>query len=190
MADPRKTRIENFHGLTKEYGNILAVGFGSAAILLISQLISVAPPWPSAIIQISAVYQLLVLIVVAQFFTEKRKSVFDKRIRLFVSGFFAISIIYFAALSVFVYSGPNGDRFVRGLICTQDALALFSDSCPLLSDREISRAGYDGGELWTTTGLMLGRSLFLALWLLLLTSVAFSVATFVQFQRNWKKRGS
>ncbi len=188
MPQPKKNGLDDFYELLKKYGNILAVGLGSAAILLITHLTSASPPWPPAVLQISAIYQLIALIFVHQFFTENSKSVFDRRICSFIIIFVGVSVAYFAANSLLIYSGTNGDRFVKGLICTADALDQFPKSCPILSDSEISTTGYEGEVLWTAVGLMLGRSVVLMLWVFFLTSIVFVVATFVQFQRNRKVR--
>ncbi len=176
--------LDDFMVFLRQYANLIAAGFGSAAVLLITQLTSVAPPWPSAAIQLTAIAQLFVLMFVAQLMSGWKRRRVSRAMK--VGALFAVvfALSYFGILSMVEYEDPGGDRQLRGLICTQAAAATYSD-CPFLA-RGLVDSGYQPSEIWTSFGLALSRTLVLVLWTCFICCTSFVLAAFAYFQRSEK----
>ena len=91
---------------------------------LVSQIL--APPWPPSVIQVTAIAELLALIISFQFL----KAASMKRInRIIISGIAILTVmlvLYLFAISQFVYEEPLSKlRFVKGFVCTPEAIQVF-----------------------------------------------------------------
>ena len=104
-----KELLKEFRGLS-----VWAVG-GSVAVPFAAALASLSPPWPPAIVLVTAIAELVALIYVYQFLkSARRKSV--NRI-LAISGLllFLFGAAYLAAVSLYTYEVPTTkQRFVKG----------------------------------------------------------------------------
>ena len=102
-----KELLEEFRGLS-----LWAVG-GSVAVPFAAALADLSPPWPPAIVLVTAVAELVALIFIYQFLkTAKRKT--TNRI-LAISGLalFLLAAFYLAAVSLYTYDVPTTkQRFV------------------------------------------------------------------------------
>src|SRR5690606_26972963 len=100
---------------------IVSAGAATTALVLVTSLIGIAPPWPNSIVQVTAIAQLLALIFVYQRLARARRSVIDRRMTASLIMFIGLSFFYLGAHSVLVFPMPNGDLGIRGVICTSDA---------------------------------------------------------------------
>lgn len=181
---PKKNGLDDFFLFTSDFSKIIGVAFASGFVLLLTQFSSAMPPWPKAIFQLSAVFQVMILILVYQVYFRVGRARTTRHLRM-VFFLFAVSVlVYFPAVSMLEFSSPNGDRFLRGLICTEEATQLFGSSCPYLSADQIAEASFDDFTLWTTAGLFAARILVLSLWFAFLGLLVVFLAIFANFQRN------
>ena len=106
--DDFKVVIEEFRGLP-----ILLVG-GAAALPFAADLASFSPPWPKGIVVITALAELIALILVFQFFRSSSKRIVNK---VLVSSAFVLlvtSLAYLFAVSLFTYeTRSTEERFVK-----------------------------------------------------------------------------
>lgn len=139
-----KELLREFRGLS-----VWAVG-GSVAVPFAAALAALSPPWPSAIVLVTAVAELVALIYVYQFLKGARRRTINRI--LSVSGLLLVLLgaTYLVAVSLYTYEvPPNHERFVKGYQCTVDASAVFPGKCPDLDLDELKTAEYDADRLWT-----------------------------------------
>lgn len=173
-----------FSEFIKQYSTVLVVAFGGALLTLASQFSGLTPPWPEGIVQITAVYQLLVLIVVYQIFDKPHRRQATLAVLLSISIFTLFTFLYLFARYALTFIDSDGSRELKGLECTIAAFRTYGEACPLLDQAAIANAGNIQTDLWTDVGLAASGSILLLLWLIFFTSVAFAIASFVNFQRD------
>jgi hypothetical protein len=79
---------------------------------------------------------------------------------------------YLAATSEYVFAAPNNDRFVKGFICTPDALLLYKDQCPNLGLDELRGTEYEAERLWTDQSIAIVRVALDVLWCITFVALA------------------
>lgn len=170
--------VNDFKSFMTAFVGLIAAGTATTALVLVTALVGIAPLWPAAIIQITAVAQLVILVLAYQFsIGSTRKTI--NRIMVTGSGVLAVSAIcYLSLFSLLTYN-----HGVRGLICTMDAATVYGDGCPLLSQRNIDEAS-SPDAIWTPVGLLLGRMSLLISWIGTFAALVGLLGTFVAFQRN------
>lgn len=181
---PKKTGMDEFFSFTSDFTKLIGVAFASGFVLLLTQFSSAMPPWPKAIFQLSAVFQVMILILVYQVHFRVSRARTTRHLRTTFL-LFAVSVaVYFPTVSMLEFSSPNGDRFLRGLTCTKEATQLFGSACPFLSLDQIAEASFDDFTLWTGAGLFAARILVLSLWFSFLGLLVLFLAIFANFQRK------
>lgn len=172
-----KELLEEFKGLS-----VWAVG-GSVAVPFAAALASLSPPWPRAIVLVTAVAELVALIYVYQFLKSlKRKNI--NRI-IAVSGLLLVlfGVVYLAGVSLYTYEVPTTkQRFVKGYVCTVDASAVFKEKCPDLGMDELKTAEYDADRLWTARSIAATRLALVGLWLAAFVALSVLVGSFLVYQ--------
>lgn len=172
-----KELLREFRGLS-----VWAVG-GSVAVPFAAALASLSPPWPPAIVLITAIAELVALIYIYQFLKKARRKSIDRI--LAVSGLLLVICggVYLAAVSLYTYQVPNsGERYVKGYQCTTDAAAVFKDKCPNLGLDELKTAEYDADRLWTARSITIARLGIVALWLASFIALSILVGSFLVYQ--------
>ena len=172
-----KELLKEFRGLS-----VWAVG-GSVAVPFAAALASLSPPWPKAIVLVTAVAELVALIYVYQFLkTARRRSI--NRI-LAVSGL-ALAMLgsaYLIAVSLYTYEVPTTrQRFVKGYVCTDEAAAVFGRKCPDLGMDELATAEFEAGRLWTERSIAVTRLALVTLWLAAFMALSVLVGSFLVYQ--------
>ena len=172
-----KELLKEFRGLS-----LWAVG-GSIAVPFSASLAALSPPWPPAIVLVTAVAELAALIYVYQFLKKARRKTINRTLR--VSGLLLVifGAVYLVAVSLYTYEVPPGrERFVKGYQCTSDAAAVFPDKCPDLGLDELKTAEYDADRLWTSRSIAITRLSIVALWLGSFTALSVLVGSFLVYQ--------
>lgn len=176
--------LVGFQELLKEFRglSVWAVG-GSVAVPFAAALASLSPPWPPAIVLVTAMVELVALIYVYQFLKSARRRAINRI--LAVSGFMlaALGAVYLAALSLYTFQVPTTkQRFVKGYVCTPEARAVFKDKCPDLGLDELKTAEYDADRLWTDRSIAVTRMVIVALWLAAFVALSVLVGSFLVYQ--------
>jgi hypothetical protein len=175
--------MSDFYGFLRSYTTLLSAAFGGILLTLISQLSGIAPPFPG-VVQITATYQILVLIVVYQLFYRKKRATASAAIVAASIIFVALTFIYLLSFYSLTFIDTDGTREFKGLRCTVEAASRYAGECPLLSQRAIELAGNIRSDLWTDFGIAAASTLVLSLWLAFFASVCFAIAVFVNFSRQ------
>jgi hypothetical protein len=172
-----KELLKEFRGLS-----LWAVG-GSVAVPFVAALASLSPPWPPAIVLVTAIAELVALIYVYQFLKKARRKSINRILAL--SGLLLVifGVVYLAAVSLYTYAvPPTNERFVKGYQCTADAAAVFKDKCPDLGLDELRTAEYDADRLWTARSIAATRIAIVALWLASFVALSVLVGSFLVYQ--------
>lgn len=171
----------------KYFGEFLALvtaGVATTAAVLATALSGFAPPWPSEIIEITAIIQLLILVFVYQFMKRSSKRTVNRRMILSFLVFVVILILYLSAYSLLVYDLPDETRNIRGYFCTDDALTVYGNACPLLTEAHIADSGFNPERLWTAEGTLLSRMTLFLGWMGFFSALVSVFAMFAIYQRR------
>jgi hypothetical protein len=180
--DDFKRLLREFRGLS-----VWAVG-GSLVVPFAAALVDLSPPWPKGIVPVTAVVELLSLVLVFQFLNSRRAA--ERGILAGVAVFALSSVVYLAALSHYTYEVPTTKaRFVKGYECTADAKAVFKERCPDLGLDELRTAEYEAARLWTHTSITVTRTSLAVLWLASFIALSFALGSFLWHQMRKKGRG-
>lgn len=176
--------LSDFRRFFTSFLSLAGAGVASTALVLVTALVGLAPPWPVAIVQITAIAQLLVLVFVYQSMVRVGKTKATKYMKRYLIGLLALALSYLALHSLLIYPLPNGDLALRGFVCSQGASQLYGASCPFLEEVQIADAAYEDDRLWTPLGLLVARLALVAAWVGSFVCLVNVLAAFVVFQRR------
>jgi ABC-type xylose transport system permease subunit len=172
-----KELLKEFRGLS-----VWAVG-GSVAAPFAAALAALSPPWPPAIVLVTAVAELIALIYVYQFLKKARRRTIN---RIIAAGGLALVVLgglYLAAISLYTYEVPTTrERFVKGSVCTEEAASGFKQKCPDLRIDELKTAEFDADRLWTSRSIAATRMAIVGLWLTAFMTLSVLVGSFLVYQ--------
>jgi hypothetical protein len=172
-----KELLKEFRGLS-----VWAVG-GSVAVPFAAALTSLSPPWPPAIVLVTAIAELVALIYVYQFLKSARRRAVNRILAIGGLLLVLFGAVYLGAVSLYTYEVPTTkQRLVKGYVCTPDASAVFKDKCPDLGLDELKTAEYDADRLWTSRSIAVTRMAIVALWLASFVALSVLVGSFLVYQ--------
>ena len=184
-----RSGVDDFFGVLKSYNKVIAWTFGSAVAPIAAGMVKLAPPWPSAIIQITAMFEVLALIFSFQLLQKKKVNTVNRIMIMSLFAFALSTIIYLVMTSMFVYIEPvSGDRFVKGFSCTPEAVQVFAGRCPFFSDENLRAAEWDAGRLWQSWSITVVRVSIVILWATMFSSLASSIGAFLVYQSGVRAR--
>jgi hypothetical protein len=172
-----KRLLSEFRGLST-----WAVG-GSLAVPFAAQLAQLSPPWPPAIVGVTAIVELLALVFVFQFL----KTASRKRINSVLTTGALVLVIaalaYLALFSYFTYTTPgNKVRLVKGFVCTSMAAKVYKNDCPDLGMDQLNEAEYEAERLWTHSSILIARLGLTVSWLINFLALSAILGSFLVYQ--------
>jgi hypothetical protein len=180
--DHFKLLLKEFHGLS-----LWAVG-GSLAVPFGARLADLSPPWPPGIVPVTAVVELLTLVVVFQFFKTAKRRVVNRVLILSIALFAVTSVVYLSAISYYTYEVPTTkERFLKGYECTPDAQLVFTTRCPDLGLDELITAEYEAERLWTRKSIAVTRTGLVLVWSLVFVALSSALGGFLCYQMRTRK---
>ena len=172
-----KELLKEFRGLS-----VWAVG-GSVAVPFAAALVSLSPPWPPAIVLVTAIAELVALIYVYQFLRKAKRRTINRTIAAGGLALVVLGGVYLAAVSLYTYEVPTTkERFVKGYVCTEDAAAVFKQKCPDLGLDELKTAEFDADRLWTSHSIAATRLAIVGLWIAAFVALSVLVGSFLVYQ--------
>ncbi len=181
--DEFKIFLKEFRGLS-----LWAVG-GSIVVPFAAALADLSPPWPNGIVPVTAIVELLALILVFQFFRNSKRKVVNRILLVAVVLFAITGTIYLASVSYFTYEVPTThEQFVKGYECSADAKAVFTYKCPDLGLDELKTAEFEAERLWTRRSIAVVRTSLTVVWSIVFVALSFAVGTFLVYQMRTKKQ--
>jgi len=183
--------LDAFKVLLKEYRGLSVWSIGSGlAVPFAAKLADLSPPWPSGIVPVTAVVELLALALTFQLLqASTRRRVINSLLLVNVTIFVVAGMAYLVALSLFTYQVPTtNERFVKGYECTREAEAVFKNRCPDLGLDELQTAEYEAERLWTRKSITITRAGIVFLWSLVFASLSVGLGAFLFYQMRPKRR--
>lgn len=178
------TGLKDFQRFFRDFIGLITAGVATAALVLVTALVGLAPPWPPALVQVTAIGQIAVLILIYQLLKNASKSRINRGLFKSLSVAILFAIIYLALHSLLIFEMPNEDLGLRGFACTSDARSLYEESCPFLNSHQIADAEFDAGQLWTPVSLMFARISMVSLWIGFFSCLVAFFGIFVIYQRR------
>jgi len=157
--------LADFRGYLKSVKELWAWAAGAAVIPFLANFAQLAPPWPPAIVYITAVFELLALIWAYQ--TVRKKSQVKVNSQMLKSLLIMVVCLgtYLFLFSLFTFQIPGTDIvIVKGFIC-QPVPAEQFNHCPWLIGEDLRLAEYDPNLLWSLPSIAITRLIIVALWL-------------------------
>lgn len=176
--------LDDFQTFAKQFFAIIAAGVATTALVLVTAVVGLAPPWPGQIVQITAISQLLALIFCFQFLSRSSGQIINRVMAIALIPLIFFSTVYLVVHSLVIFELPDGSVGVKGFICSPHASELYGHSCPFLSRSSIADAEFNADLLWSPVGLTMARISLLIAWIGSFVALVFLVAAFVVYQRR------
>jgi hypothetical protein len=183
------TVLDDFKLLLKEFRGLSLWAFGGSLVVpFAANLADLSPPWPPGIVPVTAVVELLTLVLVFHFCRKAK----HRRISLVLAvsaAVFAISgVVYLSGVSYFTFKTPNTkERFIKGYECTPDAQLVFKERCPDLGMDELETAEYEAERLWTRKSIAVTRTALTTIWSLVFVALSVALGSFLQYAMKTRK---
>jgi hypothetical protein len=185
----RSSGLDPFRGVLRDVKELWAWAAGAAAVPFLANLAALAPPWPPAIVYLTAIIELIALILAFQFLKKARVRTINRVLAVSAAILFLSSILYLGLLSEFSYQIPGAKlTAVKGFVCTAEAIAAFAGKCPWLGETELKQAEWFAPHLWTSWSITIMRVLLASVWLLAFMMLTTVLGSFVVHQRRFAPR--
>ncbi len=188
MKQRATTGLNDFKLLLKEFRglSIWAVGSG-LAVPFVAAMADFSPPWPPGIVPVTAVIELMTLVIVFQHFKNTAKRIVNRVLVISSILFVVTGLPYLFGLSLYTYQVPvTKQRLVKGYECTRDAKAVFKELCPDLGLDELQTAEYQAERLWTLKSISLIRIALVFAWSLTFAALSSALGVFLVYQMRSK----
>jgi hypothetical protein len=175
--------LDDFKQVLAEFGNLSLWAAGASVVFpFIASFLSIIPPWPVGLNVITAVIQLVTLIVAYQTFSRNNQRITRNIKWLAVLGLFLL-LSYMSLFTLFtIYIPPAHRSIVIGYECLSDAQRVFGSKCPFLTIDDLSGAVFDEFLLWTKFSVTVIRVLLVALWFSVFICLALLIGQFLIYQ--------
>jgi hypothetical protein len=175
--------MQGFWHLLREVRHLLTWGVGSATVPIAIGFTSFYPPWPPAIVQLTALLQVVALVLTYHTFRQASAKVLNRLLATSAAVLCIGSLLYLVGLSQFTFTEPLSKlRFVKGFICTSDAFTVYHDMCPWLGDDQLRQAEWEAPRLWTLWSVTVVRVALVLLWLVSFVALSTLLGSFVVHQ--------
>lgn len=184
------TVLDDFKLMLKEFRGLSLWAFGGAlTVPFAADLGDLSPPWPPGIVPVTAVVELIALVLVFHFCREAKSRTVSLVLALSAALFAISGIVYLSGVSYFTYEVPTTKaRFVKGYECTPDAQLVFKNRCPDLGIDELKTAEYESERLWTRKSIAITRTSLATLWSVVFVALSVVLGSFLQYAMSIKKK--
>lgn len=180
-----KSGLGDFGRVFKDVKTLWAWMAVAASVPLLANLAGLAPPWPSAIAYLTAIFEILMLIWAYHNFKGAGKIIIGKIINIGIPVLFVLLIGYLYVFSNFTYEiEGTGELGIRGYECTEKALRLYSEECPYIKPDNIKKAEWDPTILWTGDSISVVRTMLVTFWILVFIVLTSILGAFVVRQND------
>ncbi|MDR6871114.1 xanthosine utilization system XapX-like protein [Bosea sp. BE125] len=156
---------------------------GGAVVPFFAYLAKISPPWPPGIMILTAIVELLGLIISFQFYKQKSRRIVEKSMIFVVLSLAFTSVVYLSTFSQFTYQAPNAStRSIKGFVCRPEVKLAFSQECPDLTPERLADAQYRAELLWTEWSITIVRMILTLSWLLCCVLLTIFIGIFIVFQ--------
>jgi hypothetical protein len=179
-----KTAYDDFLDILKKFRklSVTALGVG-AAVPFFAYVANIAPPWPSGVMLLTALTELVCLILAFQFLRTKERGPVNLAMGIMAPLLFLVSLGYLVLIAVFTYVTPQTkERFVKGFVCKTDIERLYPGECPFVSREILSGAQWNADQIWTEWSIALMQVAIASLWIAAFVLLSGLIGAFLVFQ--------
>lgn len=174
-----------FRNILRDVKELWAWAAGAATIPFLANLAALAPPWPPAIVYLTAIIELIALILAFQLLRKASPQTINRVLAVSAILLFTLSVFYLVLLSQFTYDIPGTKiTSIKGFTCSSEAAIAYPAKCPWLGERELKQAEWYAPHLWTTWSITLTRVALTSIWLSSFMMLTLVFGTFVVYQRR------
>ncbi len=178
--EPRNVdRLVDLREYLKNVRELWAWAAGAALVPFMANFAELAPPWPPAIVFVTAMFELVALIWAYHSISGVSKAKVTVLLRRCMILLFVATASYLFLLSLLTIKIPGSDIVVvKGFVCTEIAASQFSN-CPWLIAEDMKQAEWDAALLWTTLSISISRVVIVLLWIATFFSLSLFLGAFL-----------
>ena len=179
-----QTGLAEFWSSIRELEKFWAWIVAAAALPFFASLIEITPPWPPAIAILTAIVNLIAVILAYQLFRTSSRRVINRLMVALTAILLFLSVIYLILLSEMTFrAGTAADAIVmvKGFVCT--SYGNIFEECPWLGDKELKLAEWTPEVLWTSWSITITRIALVVSWLGCFLSLSVILSSFIVHQR-------
>lgn len=184
-----RTALEAFFFTLSQFKRISGWAIaGGVAVPFVASLASITPPWPSGIELMTAVVEVIAIMVAFQFLYRGSRARASSFILVSVVLLFISAAVYLFLMANFTYTAkPVPERVVSGFQCL-DSIAAYDPQCPFVSEKTKEDFGYRPELLWTTWSVAVMKATLALAWLFAFVCLSGAIGGFVVFQSGQRMR--
>lgn len=178
------TAYDDFLDILKKFRalSVSALGTG-AAVPFFAYVANIAPSWPPGVMLLTALTELVCLILVFQFLRTKGRRAVNRWMASLATLLFLASLVYLVLFSIFTYVTPHTNgRFTKGFVCKPQTEQLYPGQCPLVDEQVLADAQYSAESIWTGWSVQLMQVFIASVWLAAFVLLSSLIGTFLVFQ--------
>jgi xanthosine utilization system XapX-like protein len=179
-----KTGYDAFVDIFKKFKklSLLSIGAGTA-VPFVGYLAKINPPWPPGITLVTALVELVALILVFQFLRTAGRKTINRVLAISAPILIVFSVLYLITFALFTYEIPAAQlRSVKGFVCRSDIPHVAAIECPFVSVLHLKNAEYAAEEIWFEWSIALTRVAIATIWLGAFLTLATLIGAFLVFQ--------
>jgi hypothetical protein len=180
----RRTAYDDFLDILKRFRKLSVTALGTgAAVPFFAYVANIAPPWPPGVMLLTALTELVALILAFQFLRTKERSPVSLAVGIMATLLFLVSFAYLVLIAIFTYVTPQTkERFVKGFVCKLDTERLYPGECPFVSNEILSKAQWNADQIWAEWSIALMQVFIASLWVAAFVFLSGLIGAFLVFQ--------
>jgi xanthosine utilization system XapX-like protein len=185
--------LDEFKDLLSEFNKLSLAVVGAGVVVPFAAALAVlSPPWPPGIVILTAIGDLVGLVLVFQYLRHSSRRTVNRAIAWSATALLITVVAYLAALSEFTTTTPtdNPTRIVFGYECTEQAQRFYGDRCVAPRLAQLAEARFESDAFWTRRSITVVRIGLTVGWLATFFSLTVLLGTFLVYQSRQRKRTS
>src|SRR3954449_8480468 len=114
-----RSGYQEFVRIVRRFKSLSAMTLtAGGGVPFVAYLAGLAPPWPPGVLALTALAELISLILVYHFLNHKSRHLIDQVLKFGTAGLTLVSLFYWGCFALFTFSLPlNGGRELKGIVC-------------------------------------------------------------------------
>lgn len=181
----KNSGLGGFFASVRDLDRVWALLAAASVPPVVVSLADIAPPWPASIPVLTAIVNLLGIILSHQLYREARPTLVSWSLVATCLMLFVLSAVHLSLVSQMTVAAPvAGEVIVKGFACTAKARISYGARCPWLGESELAAMGWTPTLLWTSWSITLTRVLLAVTWLASFFCLSLFLSIFVVHQRR------
>jgi hypothetical protein len=177
------TAYDDFLDVLRKFRTLSATALGAgAAVPFFAYVAKISPPWPPGIMLLTALTELVSLILVFQFLRIKGRTPVNRAMAVIAPSLFIFSLGYLLLFSIFTYVTPHtNERYVKGFVCRPE-IQKFVLECPMVGRDVLSSSQWTADNIWQEWSIAIMQVAIASLWLASFVLLSALIGAFLVFQ--------